>query len=98
MEDLLLPCLNKELFGMDCYGCGGQRAFLMVMKGDFHAAYSLFPAIYPLMFLLIFVFFNLFVKFKFDYLIKIGLIFFTAGVILISYIIKISAFFELSYN
>ena len=93
MEDFLLPCLNKHLFGIDCYGCGGQRAFLMVINGDFNAALQLFPAIFPLLFLLFFVILNLFVKFKFDYLIKIGLILFTAGVILISYIIKMSAFF-----
>lgn len=93
MEDLLLPCLNKELFGIDCYGCGGQRAFLMVMKGDLSGAFNLFPAIFPLLVLLIFVFLNLFVKFKFDHLIKIGLILFTAGVVLVSYIIKMSAFF-----
>lgn len=93
MEDLLLPCLNKELFGIDCYGCGGQRAFLFVMKGDFNAAFHLFPAIFPILFLLIFVFLNLFVKFKFDHLIKIGLILFTAVVIFISYIIKMAAFF-----
>ena len=93
MEDLLIPCLNKELFGIDCYGCGGQRAFLMVMKGDFSGAFNIFPAIFPLLFLLIFVFLNLFVKFKFDHLIKIGLILFTAGFILVSYIVKMSAFF-----
>ena len=47
MEDLLLPCLNKQIFGLDCYGCGGQRALLMVFNGDFAAAYRMFPAIYP---------------------------------------------------
>ncbi len=92
MEDLLLPCLNKEIFGIDCYGCGGQRAFLMVLKGDFYAAFNLFPAIYPILLLLAFVFLNLFVKFKFDHIIKIGLILMTAGIILISYIFKILNF------
>lgn len=92
MEDLLLPCLNKELFGMDCYGCGGQRALLMVLSGDFKAAFNLFPAIYPILILLGFVFLNFFVKFKFDYLIKISLILLTAGIILISYIFKLITF------
>lgn len=92
MEDLLLPCLNKELFGMDCYGCGGQRALLMVLIGDFKAAFNLFPAIYPILILLGFVFLNFFVKFKFDYLIKISLILLTAGIILISYIFKLITF------
>ncbi len=92
MEDLLLPCLNKELLGIDCYGCGGQRALLMVLRGDFKAAFHLFPAIYPILILLGFVFLNLFVKFKFDHIIKISLILFTAGIILISYIFKLITF------
>ena len=88
MEDLLLPCLNKQVFGLDCYGCGGQRALLMVFNGEFAAAYKMFPAIYPLLFLLIFVLVNLFIKFKYDFFIKISLILITAGVILVNYAIK----------
>ncbi len=89
MEDFLLPCVNKQLFGLDCYGCGGQRALLMVLNGEFAAAYKMFPAIYPLLFLLIFVLVNFIFKFKFDHIIKIGLIIITAGVIFINYSIKI---------
>lgn len=88
MEDYLLPCLNKQIFGLDCYGCGGQRALLMVFNGEFTAAFKMFPAIYPLLILLVFVLGNLFIKFKFDYIIKISLILITAGVILINYAIK----------
>ncbi|WP_237708876.1 DUF2752 domain-containing protein [Gillisia marina] len=39
MEELLLPCLNKQLFDIDCYGCGGQRSILLLLKGDFHGAF-----------------------------------------------------------
>lgn len=88
MEDLLLPCLNKQIFGLDCYGCGGQRALLMVFRGEFGAAFKMFPAIYPLLFLLGFVLFNLVFKFKFDHIIKISLILITAGVILVNYAVK----------
>lgn len=92
MEDLLLPCLNKQIFGIDCYGCGGQRAFLMVIKGDFKSAFVLFPAIFPILVLFGFVLLNLFVKFKFDYIIKISLILITAAIIVISYILKMLKF------
>ncbi len=88
MEDFLLPCLNKQIFGLDCYGCGGQRALLLVFNGEFAAAYKMFPAIYPLLFLLIFVLVNLFFKFKYDFIIKISLILITAGIILVNYAIK----------
>ncbi len=88
MEDFLLPCLNKQISGLDCHGCGGQRALLMIFNGDFAAAYQMFPAIYPLLFLLLFVLVNIFFKFKYDYFIKISLILITAGVIFINYAIK----------
>lgn len=48
-EDLMLPCLSKKTFGVECFGCGTQRAFLMVLDGKFSEAYQLFPAIYPLL-------------------------------------------------
>lgn len=94
MEEFLLPCLNKEIFGMECYGCGGQRAFVLLFTGEFSAAFKMFPAIYPLMGLLGFVLVNLFLKFKFDHIIKISLILLTAGVILINYVIKMFYFFN----
>lgn len=94
MEEFLLPCLNKELFGMDCYGCGGQRSLVLLLNGEFSAAFRMFPAIYPLLFLLGFVLVNLFFKFKFDHIVKIGLILLTAGVIFINYAIKMYHFFH----
>lgn len=88
MEEFLLPCLNKEIFGLECYGCGGQRAVLLLLKGRFLDAFFMFPAIYPILTLLIFVLFNLFYKFKYDYTIKIGLILFVAAILLINYVIN----------
>ena len=48
IEDYMIPCLNKQLFGVDCLGCGTQRALLLVLKGEFTAAFHMFPAIYTL--------------------------------------------------
>jgi Protein of unknown function (DUF2752) len=45
-EDFMLPCLFKKTFGIDCFGCGTQRAFFLVMEGNFYEAFKLFPAIY----------------------------------------------------
>ena len=54
-EELMLPCMNKQLFGIDCPGCGTQRAASLLLHGDFAAAYAMFPAIYStiLLFLLL---------------------------------------------
>ena len=31
---------------MDCPGCGAQRSFVLLIKGDLLAAFHMFPAIY----------------------------------------------------
>lgn len=46
MEKYMLPCMNKWLFGVDCPGCGTQRALALIWDGEFVAAFSMFPAIY----------------------------------------------------
>jgi hypothetical protein len=42
----MLPCLNKTLFGIECPGCGTQRALALVFRGEFIDAFYMFPAIY----------------------------------------------------
>lgn len=85
----MFPCLNKQLFGIDCMGCGIQRATFLFFKGDFLLAFKMYPAIYTLFLLTLFLIFNLFVKFKYDYTIKMGLIILNVSIVVISYFIKI---------
>ena len=50
----MIPCLSKTLFGVECLGCGFQRGLLLLLKGDFTAAFQMYPAIYTtLLFLVI---------------------------------------------
>ncbi|UUV21075.1 DUF2752 domain-containing protein [Flavobacterium sp. CBA20B-1] len=46
MEEYMLPCMHKKLFGVECMGCGTQRAAYMVTQGDFVGAFKMYPAIY----------------------------------------------------
>ena len=92
IEDFLLTCTNKQIFGVECLGCGTQRAAVLLFRGEFVAAFKMYPAIYTIILLLLFIVFNLFVKFKHDYKIKIGLLFLNVAIIIISYIIKMSQF------
>lgn len=92
----MLPCLNKSLFGIDCTGCGAQRAAVYLVSGEFSKAFIMYPAIYPIAILLLFLIFNLFFKFRNDFVIKIGLIIFAAAVMIISYIIKMYHIFNLT--
>jgi hypothetical protein len=42
----MIPCLFKYLFGIECLGCGLQRAIALLFKGDFSGAFQMYPAIY----------------------------------------------------
>ncbi|POS02836.1 uncharacterized protein DUF2752 [Flavobacterium croceum DSM 17960] len=46
MEKYMIPCLFKKTTGIDCVGCGFQRAVYMVFTGDFKDAFYMFPAVY----------------------------------------------------
>ncbi len=93
IEDYMLQCTSKQLFGLACPGCGTQRATVLLFRGDFAAAFHMYPAIYTLILLVLFVIFNLFVKFKYDFKIKIGLLLLNVAIILISYFIKMGPYF-----
>mgnify|MGYP000577582123 FL=1 len=90
LDDFMLPCLNKTLFGVDCLGCGIQRSISLIFQGQFVAAYKMYPAIFTLFVLAIFLIFNLFIKFKHDYKIKMGLIILNVIIVVISYLFKIT--------
>ncbi len=91
MEDYMLPCLNKKLFGIECLGCGIQRAAALLFKGEFVAAFKMYPAIYTLLLLVVFLLSTLFVKFRFEKQIKIFLIVINILIIVVSYVIKMKA-------
>ena len=35
IEELMLPCLNKTLFGFECMGCGLQRSLITIYHAEF---------------------------------------------------------------
>ena len=93
MEEFMLPCLNKQLFGVDCLGCGAQRALVLVFQGQFSAAFRMYPAIYTILILLIFLLINFFVNFKKALQIKAGLLILNAVIIIVSYYFKMENYF-----
>jgi len=90
-EDFMLPCLSKQILGLECFGCGLQRSTLLVFQGEFIAAFKMYPAIYTLILFGLFLSINLFYKFKYSEKIKITLVVLNILIIVISYIIKITS-------
>ena len=89
----MLPCLTKKFLGIDCIGCGLQRSFALMLKGEFLSAFYMYPAIYPLVLLLSFIGINYFVPFKYDGALRLGLTVATALTMIISYFIKMKIIF-----
>ena len=49
IEDYMLQCPSKKFLGIECFGCGTQRALVMVFEGRFVEAFQMFPAVYTLL-------------------------------------------------
>ena len=49
LETHQLPCLFKLVFGIDCPGCGFQRAVLLLLEGKLGSAVCMWPGLFPLL-------------------------------------------------
>jgi len=88
IEDFMLPYLNKKIFGVECPGCGIQRATALLFQGDFTAAFKMYPAIYTLIFMFLFLGVNNFYSVKHANKIIIVLVIVNLTIILTNYILK----------
>lgn len=88
MEEYMLPCFSKKYLNMNCFGCGAQRATAFLIRGDFVEAFKMFPAIYTLMLLGIFLAINYFYKVKYGEQIKVILVIINILLILANYLLK----------
>ena len=93
MEEYMIPCMNKKIFGIDCPGCGTQRALALIFKGEFTDAFFMFPAIYTT--ILFFIILGLhFIDKTHNYhkmIVSLGII--NGTIMVISYIYKITHIF-----
>lgn len=55
IENFMIPCISKTLFGIECLGCGFQRALLLLVQGNYRAAFEMYPAIYSSLILIFFI-------------------------------------------
>ena len=64
LEAHMQPCLYKEAIGMECPGCGFQRALIAMLKGDIWESIRMFPGLIPMIFLFTFLILHLIFNFK----------------------------------
>jgi hypothetical protein len=89
VDDYMLPCMWKKNFNIDCMGCGMQRSIALIFKGDLVGAFYMYPAIYSLIIMFLFLLFHLKFQFKNGHKIILGLFILNISIIVMSYLIKI---------
>lgn len=83
----MLGCQWKQL-GVECTGCGMQRAIILLLKGEFVEAFYMYPPIYSLIVLFAFLGLHLKFKFKNGHIILLSLFLVNVIVILTTFIYK----------
>ncbi len=89
LENHQLPCLYEKLFGIECPGCGTQRAIIELLRGNFQESFHAWPPLLPVMFMMVYLL--LFLKFRFKNGITVLKITFiiNASLITINYIYRL---------
>ncbi len=84
-----MACPYKKYFNIDCMGCGMQRSFIELLKGNFLESFMLYPALLPLIAMIVFLPLHLIFKFKNGASVLKYFFIFNISIVVISYIIKI---------
>jgi Protein of unknown function (DUF2752) len=64
LEAHMATCSYKKYLGVECPGCGMQRSFIELLKGNFYESFILYPALSTTIFLLFYLVLHLIFKFK----------------------------------
>ena len=86
----MIPCVNKKIFGVECLGCGTQRALVLLFRGEFTAAFEMFPAIFTTIIFFIIIGLHFIDKTRNYHKLIIGLAIINAIIMIISYIYKMT--------
>lgn len=84
-----LPCLFKSITHFDCPGCGIQRSFIFLLKGNILQSVRMYPALIPIILLFTFLLLHLIVKIKNGQLVLKYTYIFCVTLIMVSYIYKL---------
>jgi hypothetical protein len=89
LQNHLIPCPFKYLTGIDCPGCGFQRAALALLQGHLNDSIQLYPPLIPIILFGCYCFADSFFKFgKSKPTLKTNLFMLVGLIVLLSYGLK----------
>ncbi len=89
LETHLISCPIKSTTGIDCPGCGMQRAFICLLKGDIKQSFIAHPSVIPMLVMFLFLIVHLRLKFRKGGYVIVGLFSLSTVLMIINYIRKI---------
>ncbi len=89
LEAHLASCAWFKYTGVECFGCGSQRAIIALLRGEVYESVKLFPALIPLLFTLSVFMFQLIFKWSKGGLVIMWGFGISAAIMLASYIVKL---------
>lgn len=89
LEQNLLSCSFKSILGVECPGCGMQRAFIALIKGDVLLSLKMNASLIPFIITLFYTFLHLFIGFAKGARNIIIFFSFTVFVMLVNFVIKL---------
>ena len=90
LEAHQLPCFYKHYLGFECFGCGMQTAFILLLKGEFIESLKIYPALLPTVILIAFLVFHLIFRIKHGATVLKYLFIFSVSIMVIGYIVHFS--------
>lgn len=64
LEKNSMPCFYKKYFGIECPGCGMQRSFIELLKGNLPESFKLYPALTTTIALVVLLILHIIFKFQ----------------------------------
>lgn len=89
LEDNLLACPYKKYFNMECLGCGMQRSFIALLKGNITESFFYYPALMPMIIMFLFLIVHLIFKLKNGAAWLKYLFIFNISIVVINFILKL---------
>lgn len=89
LESHMLPCIYNKYLGLQCPGCGMQRSFIELLKGNFWESFLLYPPLVPLWSMVAYLIFHLIFKFENGALVLKVWFIFNAILIIVNYTLKL---------
>jgi hypothetical protein len=90
LEEHMAACSFRSHFGIDCPGCGMQRAAISLLKGDIVESFHYNPGLLPVLFMFVFTVLQVIFHFKNGGKVLVWGYVLTVAVLFTNYILKLS--------